>query len=442
MPVRNGWTAKEDAYLKQAWPSGIPTPTIYANLPGRTVKAIQLRVERLKLYRPEPDGTHPASADRVQEVSDKQDGTTRELKAHGRTIRTVDDLLRHVEADMTRFEIASSEASKYEGLARDPDGEIRVHEMFRVFVRLKPKAGPTTLEAVEAMIAGALCTFKAPHVRTTPKTKGEVWQFLPIADPHFAKYAWGGATGAKDFDLGLAAQHVGGCGNELLDGGDDQFRPARRTFAFLGDIFHYDTPGGATTAGTLVERDGRYQKMIEVGSDTCIALIERSAKTCPTDVYVVNGNHDQVLSAAFQRILQERFRNDKRVRVDGTYTSRKYLTFGSTLIGIAHGDKAKKKLPQLMSLEVPQWWGASKYREIHTGHFHHSAADWQKPTDTIDGVLVRIAPSIAPADGWHSDHGFIGAPRSMETFFYREAGSLAGMLSSDSELPRGKPRAA
>ena len=53
----------------------------------------------------------------------------------------------------------------------------------------------------------------------------------------------------------------------------------------------------------------------------------------------------------------------------------------------------------------------------------------------IDGVVVRIAPSVGPSDDWHVEEGFIGAPRAMETYLYRKSGGLAGILLSSPDFP-------
>ena len=385
-------------------------------------------------------GTGKASVEAAQEVTKSEKDGEIEARANGRTIRTVEDLLKHIEADMAKYEIASSEATKYEAVTKGEDGKPVVTELFRVFVRLKPKAGPTVPEAITAMIEGAFAKRRPPAVHTVPKTLSDILEVLIVADPHFGKYAWGASTGGPDYDLNIARSCVEQAGMELLDRGDRAYHPEKRVLGFLGDVFHYDTPGGTTTGGTAMERDGRYQKMLRVGSDTCIGLVERSARTCPTEVIVIPGNHDQILTAAFQLILQAWFRNDARVAVDDGHLPRKYLKYGANLIGFAHGEKAKKKLPQLMALERPKEWGETAYREIHTGHLHYQAAEWQKPIETIDGVVVRIAPSVGPSDDWHVEEGFIGAPRAMETYLYRKSGGLAGILLSSPDFPSAEPQ--
>jgi UDP-2,3-diacylglucosamine pyrophosphatase LpxH len=365
----------------------------------------------------------PKPAADAEQVTQTQSGDVLEARSTSRRIKTVEDLLRHIEADMSRFEIAASEATKWE----TGDGEGSTLELHRVFVRLKPKAGPSTRECVEAMIQAASKPLRKPLTKAVkaPKRDG-LWQVLVIADTHFAKYAWRETTGGDDYDLTIAERLVGEATEELLAMGDT-YKPVRRTIALLGDLFHYDTPAGTTTSGTPLERDGRLQKMIQVGCDSLLGAIERSAATVPTDVTIVNGNHDETLTWAFQRIMQERFRNDRRVRIDGRYTGRQYVTHGRNLLGFVHGHRAKRKLPQIMALEAAADWSQCPYREWHTGHFHSQAAEWQRPIETLDGVIVRTAPALCPPDDWHSVNGFIGSRQACETFIYSPEGGLTAM---------------
>jgi hypothetical protein len=368
----------------------------------------------------------------IEEVTQRQTPEGVEARSVSDRIRTVDDLLRHIEADMSRFEIAVSEATKWEGLTADREtGEPVVTELHRVFVRLKPKAGPGIAEAVESMIAAAKREIRQPKVKGHGKPRAGLWQVLVVSDTHFGNRSWRGTTGS-DWDLAIAERVVGDAAGELLAVGDPH-RPARRTIALLGDLFHVDTPSGTTTSGTPLERDGRLQKMLDVGTTTILRIIERSAETVPTDVVLVHGNHDESLSWAFHRLLLERYRSDQRITIEGQYTGRKYLSHGRNLLGFAHGHRAKKKLPQLMAIEAASQWAACPYREFHTGHYHSTAAEWSRPIETIDGVLVRTAPSLCASDDWHHSLGFLNARQAMETFLYASDG---GMIATHVAGPR------
>lgn len=363
----------------------------------------------------------------VEEVTQRHDGDTVEARSTSARIKTVSDLLEHIQADLSRYEVAASEATCWEGLTADrATGRPIVTTLHRVWVRLRPKAGPTVQECVEAMIAAAAGKVRAAPAKAgrRPPDEGR-WAVLVIADPHFGKYAWRKTAGA-DYDLDIASQLVTEASGELLAIAADA-RPERLTVATLGDLFHYDTPGGTTTKGTPLDRDGRLQKMIGTATDTMLSVVERAGSIAPTDTLVVHGNHDETLTWAYHRILQERFRNDARVRVEADFTPRKYVSHGGNLIGFTHGNKAKKKLPGLMAIEAAASWGRCPYREWHCGHLHHQAAEWSRPIDTIDGVLVRIAPAICPPDDYHAAEGYVGSRQAMELFLYDHRGGLAAM---------------
>ena len=122
----------------------------------------------------------------IEEVTQRQTPEGMEARSVSDRIRTVEDLLRHIEADMSRFEIAVSEATKWEGLTADREtGDPVVTELHRVFVRLRPKAGPQITEAVESMIAAATREIRRPAAKSHGKPKPGLWQVLVVSDTHF-----------------------------------------------------------------------------------------------------------------------------------------------------------------------------------------------------------------------------------------------------------------
>jgi len=56
-----------------------------------------------------PEPSPPKTA---EQVTQRQDGDVLEAKSTSARIKTVEDLLRHIEADLTRYEVAASEATK------------------------------------------------------------------------------------------------------------------------------------------------------------------------------------------------------------------------------------------------------------------------------------------------------------------------------------------
>jgi UDP-2,3-diacylglucosamine pyrophosphatase LpxH len=354
-----------------------------------------------------------------------------EARANGGRIKTVDDLLRHIEADMTRFEIEKSEATKYEVATKDvTTGEVKTTELHRVFVRLKPKAGPSVVEVVTALVSGAFAKRKPISYGVSRKSGSDskTLQALVLADPHIGKYAWGRETGWEDYDIAIATKLIRESVAELLE---TNLAVERRALWCLGDLLHYDTPHGTTTKGTPLDRDGRVEKMLEEAVATLCDVISEMASRGPVDVVLVPGNHDAVMTVALRQILTAEFRRARNVTIDSRKTTRKYVTYGKCLLGLAHGDKAKKRLHELMAIEAREEWGASLYREIHTGHLHSMAE-----VATVSGVVVRTHPALCPPDGWHALEGYVGATRGMQSFHYHRDAGLVGMAMVNPEMRR------
>lgn len=368
---------------------------------------------------PLPDAVPNLTEQEVQHTASHQ-GI--EARSNGRRIKTVEDLLRHIEADMTKFEIAESQATKYEVATKNQATQkVETTELHRVYVKLRPKAGPSVLEAVEAMIAGAYSKRNTVVTRRVTKaTNGtDVLQALVLADPHIGKYAWSKETGWEDYDISIATRLIRESVAELLD---TNRQPDRLAFWCLGDLLHYDTPHGTTTKGTPLDRDGRVEKMLEEAVATLCDVISDMSRKAPTEVVLVPGNHDAVMTVALRQILTAEFRGHSGVSINTTNTTRKYVTHGRCLIGLTHGDKAQKNLGELMALEARENWGTALLREVHHGHRHSEAA-----ITTIAGVTIRQHPALCPPDGWHAAEGYVGAPRAMDSYTYHADGYLVGM---------------
>jgi Calcineurin-like phosphoesterase len=368
-----------------------------------------------------------------EQVTQRQDGDTLEAKSTSRRIKTVEDLLRHIGADMQAYEVASSEATKWEC----GDGNGGSIELHRVFVRLKPKAGPGVRECVEAMIKAATKDLRRKAVPKPAKRSGKkdgLWSMVVISDLHIGSRSWRHATG-HDYDVTIAGEIAAKTTSQLIER-SDRLDICRRSIVLAGDTLHFDTIAGTTTSGTYLDRDSRIQKAIDCAAQAIFRAVDQSADSAMTDVVVVPGNHDSAMTWALQKILIERYRNDKRVAVNGEFTSRKYLRHGKNLIGVTHGDKGKKRLAGIMAIEAAEWWSKCSHREWHVGHLHHQAAE----ISTIDGVIVRTHPTVVPPDSWHFDMGFVGAERAMQGFVYSPDGGLFEMHMAYANQSQGAER--
>ena len=435
MPPRNDrvpWTPEQDAFLTQCSKEGLSAPATCTLVNGRfgldrTVSAIRMRRTALGLKTtpnefaqkgvPQPE---VASAEQTVDMAEDEGGIT--IRAAGVRIKTLDDLLKHVKADLVNFEVDKPAFRKNEQVVRDHKGKLNLVEYFHVSCTLKRKAGPNVQEQVEAIIKGAFAKRK-PLMIHVPKRQRlgdpELLQGIVIADPHIGKLAWGEGTGGENYDTRIAVETLRNGVLDVLRKGN-QRDPGTRQFWLLGDYFHHDGLG-MTTKGTQLDYDSRVDKMLIEGSEVLFDLLTASAEEVPTEVLLVPGNHDRVLTAALRRILVSEFRHHPRITVDDTFTVTKYRKHGACLLGFNHGEKGKKRLAEVMANKCAVEWGETTCREMHTGHLH-----CKSEIQLFGGVLVRTYNSLGPEDQWHADEQFVAAPRTIEALTYHSGGLMVG----------------
>lgn len=349
-------------------------------------------------------------------------------------VRTLADLVTVCEIDTETWDVVEWTANTWEASARNDAGELVPKTLYQVKARLKRRAGPTTEATLEALADGVIAArgpmrVAAPAIR---RSRAPVAQVVVIADPHFGKLCWSKGTGGADYDVDIAyTTLVEGAASLIRSSG----RVEKRYLVSLGDFFHFDTLGGTTTGGTVVDRDSRVPKILDVGADALARIVRGSARSAETELVIVPGNHDEVLSAALQRIMVAEFRRTDGVAIDDTHTRRKARLYGRNLLGFNHGDKKKKDLCSALAIDNAVWWGQSVYREIHTGHLH-SEGERYEGTLTHAGVTLRTHRSLTPPDQWHADEGYIGSPRGMSAWLYDRRGGLTGMHMYSPDVER------
>jgi UDP-2,3-diacylglucosamine pyrophosphatase LpxH len=433
MPVRkdrDSWTPEEDAWLREQAHTGIPVPKQHKKwpptFPARTLNALRMRRAALGIITnvnadEAQRGIIQPKDEETQKLDVRDTGDGLHVTAIGQEVRTLDELVARAKIDLTKYEVDRPETSMWETTLKDAEGRIRQVQNFRIVARFKVKAGPSTQEQVEALIAGAFRQRKS-IVGTTYIAKGrnaDELQTVAISDPHIGKLAWAKETGHSNWDTDIACRVLREGVAHLMACGDDR-KVGERAFVLLGDFFQHDGRG-MTTRGTAVDYDSRIQKMLEEGSAVLFDLIAQSAATVPTRVYIVPGNHDFTLTWALQLLVRTEFKRHKNVIVDGGYTSTKFLQWGKCLIGLDHGDKGKTRLPGSMAQRCEVEWGQTTWREILTGHLHSKAA-----IQTINGIVVRTMDALCGPDLWHSEEKFDTSLRSIEAFRYHKGGACVG----------------
>lgn len=376
-------------------------------------------------------------------VSTGKDGVSVAFLKSERVV-TFTDLVRACEIDLERFEILHVEHNKWEMGYTNRNKEPGHYPLFQVKARFKPRQ---PLADMERMLA-ELIQKADEHSPTCydELLREKTWEDVAtgdahcmeinITDHHLGKLAWGLETQGENYDVAIARRLFLWAVDDLVRKAGN-FRIDRFVFPLGNDLFHADRltsygSGGQTTAGTIVDVDTRRKKLIRIVQEMCIDAIDYLRQMAPVDVIIVPGNHDEDTAFTLGEYLSAWYRLDPEVRIDNGPSDRKYYEYGLNMLGFTHGKKeGMKRLPMLMPLEQPEMWARTKFREWHVGDKHRLLVrDVISATDD-EGVRIRILPSLAASDAWHSGKGFKGAVRAAEAFLWNHQTGFGALFSAN-----------
>src|SRR3990167_3980718 len=307
----------------------------------------------------------------------------------------------------------------------EDSGKIKVVPVFTVKLWLRRKT-----EEIRA--SHALEDFRKDVLKYSPKNfpkyspaKNGLMLEVEMPDIHIGKLTWGEESGV-DGDLKIQVETARKVMSELLSY-TKNFPIEKILFPLGHDFYNSDNQFDTTSHGTPQQEDTRWRKTFRTGWNLSAELIDMCASVAPVEVPIIGGNHDEERSFYLGEVLSGLYAKNKRVSIDNSAKMRKYILYGSNLIGLTHGYHEKlKELKDIMAYEVPELWARSKFREVHTGDKHHKEDYVHKTHEDNSGVVVRILRSLTPPDAWHYNKGYIGALRASEAFMWdKKKGLLA-----------------
>lgn len=220
-----------------------------------------------------------------------------------------------------------------------------------------------------------------------------------IGDAHIGMLAHKDETG-ESHDLKLAEEDLINAMEMLVA----QSNPTEECFIIdVGDYFHSDNKDNKTAkSGNVLDVDGRYHKVLDIGLLLTVKLIEKALTKHKTVRWrSAIGNHNEHSAIMMSSFIKAWFRNEPRVIVHDTPNMMMYHQFGKNLIGVTHGHTTKiTNLPEIMACDCEDIWSSTKYRYWYTGHIHH---DSSKEFRTCKVETFR---TLAPKDAWHSASGY------------------------------------
>lgn len=334
------------------------------------------------------------------------------------------------QVDLTKWEPVKLTHNVWMQGSTGPDGELLHQNLYQTTLHLKRIAGSGLVELTESLLQSlrdaAPC---GPFVVT--RTKAQHMLELDAFDLHLGKLAWSLETGGSDYDLGIAAKDF----REALDDSLTKasgFQLSKALLPLGNDLLQTDNLRSETTAGTRVDSDSRYHKMFDAAVKEMRWAVERLKERAPlVEVVVVPGNHDRLGAFTVGRVLEAVYESDPRVTFQNSPNLRKYVQFGVTLLGFTHGNEEKHNdLPLIMAHEQKQAWADTLFHEWHVGHNHKYKKTRYVAGDSFQGTVIRIIRSLSEADAWHSQKGYIGGRRAIETFVYHlKEGEVGAFIS-------------
>ena len=195
------------------------------------------------------------------------------------------------------------------------------------------------------------------------------------------------------------------------------------------DSSQIDNDASTTTSGTRVESCASTERIATTVTEFMIWCAEYCHQNLAKDVELiyVPGNHDSLLGFMCAMVVKAYFHSHSDIVCDCERNPRKARLFKKVLVAFDHGDwvppaRMSSILPNLW----PEYYAASKYRVVHSGHFHKTKL--VKPLmEFSDGVLVRTSPSLAPMDTFHNNRAFLGE-EAAEAFVYNDIGLVASLV--------------
>lgn len=396
---------------------------------AKAAKSLGVPVSTLKtrLAKAEREGKKPdEELGKIGETTERTSGDGKWITYLGSQIWTIDQFVKHHEIDLNLWKIEDATVNRWEMGAKLPDGRIAVTPLCQVKIRLKPRAkddpelvGKAILEQVRK-----LANHKPVACKVKPCRDSHMLE-LSFPDLHLGKLAWGPEAG-ENYDLDIATAVYRDVLAKLM--GRTFIAKIEKFLLPVGnDLIHCDSFEGTTTSGTHVDYDGRWAKMLAKARTLMIETIDMLRETAPVQVLVVPGNHDRKATLALGEVLHAYYSRDKFVDVCNQPTLRKYVNFGSNLLGFTHGDKeSHNSLPHIMIREQADLYSRCVYKYWHLGHLHTRREVKHTHGDTHAGVEVKIIPSLSGTDAWHYEKGFVTSVKAAAAFLYHRDDGCVG----------------
>lgn len=367
-------------------------------------------------------------------ITEGDDGTVTYSATTCGSIKTLKELVALDESELKDYTVTEFERNKWDVHMRDENKKVVRRTNWQVKAKYKLRnmqdAAQRILDDMTARVEAIIDRLPPEYVDMghRPKLSTTLLE-IGLFDLHLGNLSWHEETG-ENWNMEIAEEVFKTAISDLLKRARAVRRIDRILFPIGNDFFHADSKEAKTTAGTQMDLDTRWAKLIDTGLAMHQWAIDQMRRIAPVDVIVVPGNHDEHTMWMMGKWLGMLYRNMPMVHIHNEPKLRKYYRWGKTLLGFTHGAHEQvNNLPLIMAKEAKQDWARADFHEMHLGHVHHrKGMRFLAQYEDHDGVLVRILPTLTATDDWHYKEGHVGATRAAEAYVYdHEAGLVASL---------------
>lgn len=342
-------------------------------------------------------------------------------------IRTLDELVEKTKIDLNKWKITRWRQN-YWGNSNDPHWQVRAELEPRKLDKDPELQKNYLLEEIkkyqERFYFGDTRDATIGREEDNRKVKGNYLLEISVPDLHIGKLAWGEETG-EDYDTKIAIDRYKKAISTLLSRAPKE-SIEKIVLPVGNDLIHIDNAENQTTAGTIVDADSRFAKIVQVAKKLLIETIDELKQIAPVEVIIVRGNHDSTVTFLLGEVIEAWFHADPLVIVENSAKWRKYYQYGKVGVMFTHGEKEKHdELGLIFAQEQPQLWAESKYRFCKLGHFHKSKKLNYISTDSFPGFQIEVIPSLSGTDEWHAGKGYLSNKQAKAFLYHKEEGEIA-----------------
>ena len=363
--------------------------------------------------------------DLPRETSIDESNTAKVLTSKSEDIRSLDDALKFFAVDLAIWRVDHFTVNSWQMGYKTQEGEAESKTLYQVKVVLVRIVSMAVEEGIAKFIEhiAEISPVRSPRDYIIVDADPHLLE-VSLFDHHFGQLSWAREAGSN-YDIKIAAaiyQHA--IEDILLK--TTNFDIEEILLPIGNDFLNTDNLESTTSHGTPQDSDGRFARIVEASTMAVIQGIDELARVAPVNVVLVAGNHDTVSAWHVARFLWAYYRNDPNITVDIEPMARKYVQYGVSLIGFTHGnEEPHKSLPVIMATEQSRAWADTLHHCWHIGHFHKAKETLFTSVDTIDGVEVRILPSLSANSAWAFHKGYLPT-RTAEAHLFSKTNGPTG----------------